>query len=76
MSLPHKRRARIAGPWSSRLNRCRSQPGPWAKGANAPFIVLARVNRDAAVAKAIHFKSRNGGQTCVCANRFYVQGFS
>ena len=41
-------------------------------GGNAPFIVFNDANIDAAVAGAVASKFRNGGQTCVCANRFYV----
>jgi succinate-semialdehyde dehydrogenase / glutarate-semialdehyde dehydrogenase len=42
-------------------------------GGNAPFIVFDDADIDAAVAGAIASKYRNTGQTCVCANRFYVQ---
>jgi succinate-semialdehyde dehydrogenase/glutarate-semialdehyde dehydrogenase len=42
-------------------------------GGNAPFIVFDDADIDVAVAGAIHGKFRNAGQTCVCANRFYVQ---
>ncbi|MGI4880190.1 MAG: NAD-dependent succinate-semialdehyde dehydrogenase, partial [Janthinobacterium lividum] len=42
-------------------------------GGNAPFIVFDDADLDAAVAGAIHGKFRNAGQTCVCANRLYVQ---
>ncbi|MEH0740425.1 NAD-dependent succinate-semialdehyde dehydrogenase [Vibrio cholerae] len=42
-------------------------------GGNAPFIVFADADVDAAVDGAIASKFRNAGQTCVCANRFYVQ---
>ncbi|MGA7385198.1 MAG: NAD-dependent succinate-semialdehyde dehydrogenase, partial [Methylocella sp.] len=42
-------------------------------GGNAPFIVFDDADLDAAVAGAIASKFRNSGQTCVCANRFYVQ---
>jgi succinate-semialdehyde dehydrogenase/glutarate-semialdehyde dehydrogenase len=41
-------------------------------GGNAPFIVFKDADLDAAVAGAIASKFRNAGQTCVCANRFYV----
>lgn len=41
-------------------------------GGNAPFIVFADADIDAAVAGAIAAKYRNAGQTCICANRFYV----
>jgi succinate-semialdehyde dehydrogenase/glutarate-semialdehyde dehydrogenase len=42
-------------------------------GGNAPFIVFEDADLDAAVAGAIQSKFRNAGQTCVCANRIYVQ---
>lgn len=42
-------------------------------GGNAPFIVFDDADLDAAVAGAIQSKFRNAGQTCVCANRIYVQ---
>ncbi len=42
-------------------------------GGNAPFIVFADADLDAAVAGAMASKYRNTGQTCVCANRFLVQ---
>ncbi len=42
-------------------------------GGNAPFLVFDDADLDAAVAGAIVSKYRNAGQTCVCANRFYVQ---
>ncbi len=41
-------------------------------GGNAPFIVFDDADIDAAVTGAIASKFRNAGQTCVCANRFYV----
>lgn len=41
-------------------------------GGNAPFIVCADADLDAAVDGAIAAKFRNAGQTCVCANAFYV----
>ena len=41
-------------------------------GGNAPFIVFADADLDAAVSGAMAAKFRNAGQTCVCANRFYV----
>ncbi len=42
-------------------------------GGNAPFIVFADADLDAAVSGAIASKYRNTGQTCVCANRLLVQ---
>jgi succinate-semialdehyde dehydrogenase/glutarate-semialdehyde dehydrogenase len=42
-------------------------------GGNAPFIVFDDADLDAAVEGAILCKFRNNGQTCVCANRIYVQ---
>ena len=42
-------------------------------GGNAPFIVFDDANLDDAVTGAIASKFRNNGQTCVCANRIYVQ---
>src|SRR5690606_34285929 len=41
-------------------------------GGNAPFIVFADADLDAAVAGAMASKFRNAGQTCVCTNRFYI----
>ena len=42
-------------------------------GGNAPFIVFDDADVDAAVDGAMQSKYRNAGQTCVCANRLYVQ---
>ncbi|KAK2630358.1 hypothetical protein QTJ16_001178 [Diplocarpon rosae] len=42
-------------------------------GGNAPFIVFDDADLDAAVAGAIASKFRSSGQTCVCANRIFVQ---
>ena len=42
-------------------------------GGNAPFIVFDDADIDAAVEGAVASKYRNAGQTCVCANRLYVQ---
>ncbi|MEO1246771.1 MAG: NAD-dependent succinate-semialdehyde dehydrogenase [Pseudomonadota bacterium] len=42
-------------------------------GGNAPFIVFDDADLDAAVAGAMICKFRNAGQTCVCANRIFVQ---
>ena len=42
-------------------------------GGNAPFIVFDDADLDAAVEGAMQSKYRNMGQTCVCANRFFVQ---
>ncbi len=42
-------------------------------GGNAPFIVFDDADLDAAVAGAMVSKFRNAGQTCVCANRIFVQ---
>ncbi|MFT0174780.1 NAD-dependent succinate-semialdehyde dehydrogenase [Paraburkholderia mimosarum] len=41
-------------------------------GGNAPFIVFDDADLDAAIEGALLSKFRNAGQTCVCANRFYV----
>ena len=41
-------------------------------GGNAPFLVFEDADLDMAVEGAIASKFRNAGQTCVCANRFYV----
>lgn len=43
-------------------------------GGNAPFIVFDDADIEAAVRGALASKFRNTGQTCVCVNRFYVQG--
>ena len=42
-------------------------------GGNAPFIVIDDADIDSAVEGAMVSKYRNAGQTCVCANRLYVQ---
>jgi len=42
-------------------------------GGNAPFIVFDDANLDVAVEGALISKYRNNGQTCVCANRLYIQ---
>jgi succinate-semialdehyde dehydrogenase/glutarate-semialdehyde dehydrogenase len=42
-------------------------------GGNAPFIVFADADIDAAVQGALISKYRNAGQTCVCTNRIFVQ---
>lgn len=42
-------------------------------GGNAPFIIFDDADLDKAVAGLIASKYRNAGQTCVCANRIYVQ---
>lgn len=42
-------------------------------GGNAPFIVFSDADLDAAVAGVMASKFRNAGQTCVCANRIFVQ---
>ncbi|MEO1142833.1 MAG: NAD-dependent succinate-semialdehyde dehydrogenase, partial [Pseudomonadota bacterium] len=42
-------------------------------GGNAPFVVFDDADLDAAVEGAMISKYRNNGQTCVCANRIYVQ---
>jgi succinate-semialdehyde dehydrogenase/glutarate-semialdehyde dehydrogenase len=42
-------------------------------GGNAPFIVFDDADLDEAVAGAVQSKFRNTGQTCVCANRIFVQ---
>ena len=42
-------------------------------GGNSPFIVFDDADIDAAVNGAVICKYRGSGQTCVCANRIYVQ---
>jgi len=42
-------------------------------GGNAPFIIFDDANLENAIAGAIQSKYRNAGQTCVCANRIFVQ---
>lgn len=46
---------------------------PMELGENALFIVFDNADLDAAVERAIVCKFRNNGQTCVCANKIYVQ---
>lgn len=41
-------------------------------GGHAPFLIFADADVDAAVREVMSSKFRNGGQTCVCANRIYV----
>ncbi|EME88905.1 uncharacterized protein MYCFIDRAFT_71406 [Pseudocercospora fijiensis CIRAD86] len=45
----------------------------WELGGNAPFIVFDDADLESAVNGAIASKFRSSGQTCVCANRIYVQ---
>ncbi|KAL4884125.1 NAD-dependent aldehyde dehydrogenase [Aspergillus karnatakaensis] len=45
----------------------------WELGGNAPFIVFDDADIDAAVTGAILSKFRGSGQTCICANRIYIQ---
>ena len=42
-------------------------------GGNAPFIVFGDADIEKAVEGAMQSKFRNSGQTCICANRFYIQ---
>ncbi|MBK5266346.1 MAG: NAD-dependent succinate-semialdehyde dehydrogenase [Acidimicrobiia bacterium] len=42
-------------------------------GGNAPFIIFDDADLDQAVSQAIIAKYRNGGQTCICSNRVFVQ---
>jgi succinate-semialdehyde dehydrogenase/glutarate-semialdehyde dehydrogenase len=42
-------------------------------GGHAPFLVFEDANLEAAISGAVASKYRNAGQTCVCANRFFVQ---
>lgn len=42
-------------------------------GGHAPFIVFDDADLDRTVSAALACKFRNAGQTCICANRFYVQ---
>ncbi len=77
------RQRRRAPPVLHRLHRGRPHPGaqcaPTIKklslelGGNAPFIVFDDADIDSAVEGAMVSKYRNAGQTCVCANRLYVQ---
>ena len=55
------------------VRRPRSRSSSLELGGNAPFIVFDDADLDAAVEGAIASKYRNTGQTCVCANRIYVQ---
>jgi succinate-semialdehyde dehydrogenase/glutarate-semialdehyde dehydrogenase len=43
-------------------------------GGNAPFLVFGDADIDAAVGGAMIAKMRNGGQSCIAANRFYIHG--
>lgn len=42
-------------------------------GGNAPFVIFDDADLDAAISGVMASKFRNGGQTCVCANRIFVQ---
>jgi succinate-semialdehyde dehydrogenase/glutarate-semialdehyde dehydrogenase len=42
-------------------------------GGHAPYLVFEDANLDSAVREVMSCKFRNGGQTCVCTNRIYVQ---
>jgi succinate-semialdehyde dehydrogenase/glutarate-semialdehyde dehydrogenase len=42
-------------------------------GGHAPFLVFEDANLDSAIREVMSCKFRNGGQTCVCTNRIYVQ---
>ncbi len=42
-------------------------------GGNAPFLVFADADLDAAIEGAMVAKMRNGGEACTAANRFYVE---
>lgn len=42
-------------------------------GGHAPFLVFDDADMERAVSAAVACKFRNAGQTCICANRFYVQ---
>ena len=42
-------------------------------GGNAPFLVFADADLDAAIEGAMIAKMRNGGEACTAANRFYVE---
>src|SRR5690606_17312720 len=57
------------------MRQCADQSKRWSLelGGNAPFIVFDDADLDAAVEGAMVSKYRNTGQTCVCANRIYVQ---
>src|SRR5436190_328193 len=59
-------------PWNFPNAMITRKAGP-ALGGNAPFIVFEDADLDAAVEGALASKYRNAGQTCVCANRLYVQ---
>jgi succinate-semialdehyde dehydrogenase/glutarate-semialdehyde dehydrogenase len=75
---PHLRKITFTG--STRVGKLlASNAGKYMKkismelGGNAPFIVFDDADLDRAVEGAIACKFRNSGQTCVCANRLYVQ---
>lgn len=72
--------AKLSFTGSTRTGRLlMSQVSPTVKrisfelGGNAPFIVFDDADLDAAVTGAMISKYRNAGQTCVCANRIFVQ---
>jgi succinate-semialdehyde dehydrogenase / glutarate-semialdehyde dehydrogenase len=58
----------LMGQAASTLKKC-----SFELGGNAPFIVFDDADLDLAVKGAIACKFRSSGQTCVCANRLYVQ---
>ncbi len=76
----HPRVAKISFTGSTRVGRILMRQGAETikklsleLGGNAPFIVFDDADLDAAVQGAMAAKFRNNGQTCVCANRIYVQ---
>ena len=61
------------GAWLSREAASTIKKLSLELGGNAPFIVFDDADIDAAVEGVLMSKYRNSGQTCVCANRIYVQ---
>jgi succinate-semialdehyde dehydrogenase/glutarate-semialdehyde dehydrogenase len=78
MASPHVRKVTFTGSTEVGKELIRQSADTVKKvsmelGGNAPFLVFEDADLDAAAEGAIVSKYRNSGQTCVCANRIYVQ---